>query len=109
MTTLSLLILAVAAAAFWYDSLGARERALAVCRQACRKTQVQLLDQTVSVAALGLSRHGNGRLQFDRRYRFEFSLQGHDRHTGWLKLRGRRVEWIQLEHPEGLIIMDQRY
>lgn len=105
MSTVVILLLGAATLAFWYDSLGAREQALSACRRACEQLDVQLLDQTVAVVRLGWGRDGHGRLRWRRGYRFEFSRDGADRWPGQLQLFGRQVESIQLEHPDGTIIL----
>lgn len=102
------LILGLGAAAgawLWYDSLRAREQALAVCRRACRGIDAQLLDETVALDRLRLGRNQAGRVTLDRRYRFEFSTAGDDRRTGRLRLIGQRVADLQMDHPDGLTLV----
>lgn len=88
----------------WHDSMRARERATAACRRACRGLNAQLLDETVALDRLRLVRD-RGRLTVDRRYRFEFSMQGDDRRAGWIRLAGRHVVALQMEHAEGLTVL----
>ena len=106
MTLLFALILAVGVAAFWYDSLGARECALKAGRAACSQNGLQLLDQTVALAGLRLARNRSGRLRLNRRYRFEFSLDGYDRCDGYILLLGHWPQAVHLEHPDGLVIIE---
>lgn len=105
MSVLLFLLLAALLAAFWYDSLGARECALEAGRRACRHAEVQLLDQTVALARLGLRRDRRGRLRLTRCYQFEFSRDGSDRWLGRVLLLGQYAESVQLEHPDGLLIL----
>lgn len=102
-TLLTLLVIA-ALVWFWLDGLRAREQALKECRRACRQAGVQLLDETVALSALRLVPEA-GRLALERRFGFEFSLNGDARHGGRIILRGRRIVSVQLEHPDGLVIM----
>jgi len=91
---------------FWVDSLHARERALQVCADTCRQTNTQLLDQTVSLAGLGLGDISRNRLTLRRRYRFEFSTNGVDRWQGRVILLGDVLESVQMDYPEGSTILD---
>lgn len=81
------LLLIGAAIALWLRALRAREQAGRLARELCRRAGVQLLDQTVSLRRVGLARV-DGRLRLKRRYGFEVSTQGHDRHPGHLDLLG---------------------
>lgn len=87
---------------FWIDSLGARERAGRICRQACQRCQVQLLDDTVVLKRLWPRRNPEGGLCWERLYGFEFSDTGAARREGSLRMVGRRVEVIYMEPNEVL-------
>jgi hypothetical protein len=106
MLTLTAILAVVALVWFWSDSLQARERALAACRQACQQLDVQLLDQTVALSRLGLARDRRGRLQVRRLYGFEFSTEGLERRRGRAMLVGRRVDYVHLDHPGGATIVE---
>ena len=93
---------------FWVDSLHARERALRVCAAACRQTNAQLLDQTVSLVRVGVGRNSGHRVLLRRRYRFEFSTDGVNRWQGRVTLLGSIVESVQMDYPEGATILDFR-
>ncbi len=93
---------------FWVDSLHARERALQVCAAACRQTKAQLLDQTVSLVSVGVGRRSDNRVSLRRRYRFEFSTDGVNRWQGRVTLLGLLVESVQMDYPEGAIILDSK-
>jgi hypothetical protein len=62
-----------------------------VGRDACRVAGVQWLDETVHASGLRLQRGEDGRLGFERSFRFEYSQDGQDRHVGRLILRGERL------------------
>ncbi|HET6545292.1 MAG TPA: DUF3301 domain-containing protein [Rhodanobacteraceae bacterium] len=74
----------------WMDALRAREIAIRIGRELCEGNGVQLLDQSVALDRLRLRRSA-GRLQWCRRYRFDVSLDGSDRHRGHLDLDGDRL------------------
>lgn len=93
---MALLLLAVAGF-FWLDSLRARERALAAGRNACRRYDVQLLDETVHCVRLRLARDGDGQLRLQRTYTFEFSETGDTRRQGAIVLVGAEVADLHLE------------
>lgn len=91
------LLLIVAGALFWTDSLRARERALAAGRRACERYGVQLLDETVAFASLRLARDEDGRVRLKRTYRFEFSDTGDNRRHGAIVMLGPELADLQLE------------
>jgi len=90
-TLLILMICAALAFAFWSAARAAAERAEQVGRDACHVAGVQWLDQTVHASGLRLRRGEDGRLGFERSFRFEYSEDGSDRHVGRLVLRGVRL------------------
>lgn len=87
-TLLILMIVAGIVAVYWSAARAAAERAEAVGRNACQSAGVQWLDQTVHANGLRLRRGGDGRLGFERSFRFEYSEDGVNRHIGRLVLRG---------------------
>ena len=92
-------LLAVAAAVWaWMGALNAHEHALRAGRKLCREAGVQWLDQTVSLKRIRVGRR-DGMPTFLRRYGFEISLDGSDRHRGHLDLAGYRLEAWSLPLP----------
>lgn len=79
------------------DSLRARERAVRAGRDACRRYELQFLDDTVSFARLRLARDDEGRLRLSRTYTFEFSETGNTRRHGAIVMLGQELRDIQLE------------
>ncbi len=77
--------------AFWSAARAGAERAEQVGRDACRAAGVQWLDQTVHASGVRLRRGVDGRLGFERSFRFEYSEDGSDRHVGRLVLRGPQL------------------
>ena len=89
---------ALGAAAFlWIDSLRARERAVDAGRAACRRYDLQFLDDTVAFTRLRLARDDEGRLRIARTYTFEFSDTGNNRRHGAIVMLGARVQDLQME------------
>ena len=100
-------LLAIAAAAWaWMDALEAREYAIRHGRALCQEAGVQLLDQTVSLKRLRIGRR-DGLPTFVRRYGFEISLDGSDRHRGHLDLSGHRLEAWSLPLGEAVTTVDR--
>jgi hypothetical protein len=90
------LILFLALAWFWADSMRAREAALDIGRRSCTAEGVQFLDWTVSLRRMRLARDEEGRLRILRTYDFEFSESGDDRARGSVTLLGRNVQVLDL-------------
>jgi hypothetical protein len=90
----SLILLMIAGAAlfaYWNAARAAAERAEQLGRNACAAADVLWLDQTVHASGLRLRRSEDGRLGFERSFRFEYSYDGLDRHIGKLVLRGEKL------------------
>lgn len=92
--TLLPLILMLLGFYLWQSALRAREQARAFSHALCARAGVQLLDQTVALQRLSLARGNDGWLHLRRRYRFELSIDGVDRHQGTLVL----VDGMLLSH-----------
>ena len=70
---------------------GLVERATELGRNACQAADVQWLDQSVHALGLRLCRLPNGWLGFERTFRFDYSHDGIERHSGRMVLRGREL------------------
>ena len=79
------------------DSLRARERAVRAGRDACRRYELQFLDDTVSFARLRLARDDDGRLKLVRTYTFEFTETGNTRRHGAIVMLGQELREVQFE------------
>ena len=75
----------------WYDSLDAREKAIAAAKSACASEDLLLLDDTVAITRLGVGRDDDGVVRLRRVYGFEYSDTGNDRHPGSIVMLGSRV------------------
>jgi len=97
MVELLFLTACAALAAFWFDSMRAREAALDSARRATEAADCQLLDATVSLESLRPAREGGGMLRLRRVYGFEFSDDGQRRLRGRVTLLGSRPERAEME------------
>lgn len=91
------IVLIVAGALAWADSLRARERAVRAGRSACQRYDLQFLDDTVSFARLRLARDEAGQLKISRTYTFEFSDTGNNRRHGAIVMLGGEVADLHME------------
>ncbi|HLM54312.1 MAG TPA: DUF3301 domain-containing protein [Pseudoxanthomonas sp.] len=90
----SLILLMIAGAAlfaYWNSARAAAELAEGLGRRACADAGVLWLDQSVHAAGIRVRRNEDGRLGFERLFRFDYSYDGIDRHGGRLVLRGDRM------------------
>jgi hypothetical protein len=94
------LLLAVAllalVAGFWHSSLAARELANRVAMEACNGAQVQMLDGTVAIHRLRLTRSGDAPLAWHRTYVFDYTADGYSRQRGFVVLTGDNVDTVGL-------------
>ena len=81
----------------WFDSMRARERALASGKRVCARDGLMFLDETVECVALGFGRDGEGRMALRRTYGFEFSDTGNNRRSGSIVMLGGEVESLYTE------------
>ena len=92
----SLLALALLAW-LWYDSMRARERAVAAGQAACQRDRLQFLDETVECTSVRPARNVEGQLVLRRVYRFEFSDDGSNRRSGSIVMLSAEVESLTME------------
>lgn len=76
-----------------------RELALQAVNQASRRDDYQLLDQSVHVQRISLSRDPDGRWRVWRQYRFDYSYDGVERRQGYVIMLGRRLQGIVVDEP----------
>lgn len=81
----------------WRDSMKARERAIEVCRHACQQINAQLLDDTVALSKIRLCRTRLGTMALCRLYGFDFSLDGEQRRSGSIYMKGQGIEDLVLD------------
>ena len=85
------LLAAGAGFAYWNAARAAAERAGELGRNACQAAGVIWLDQSVHAIGLRPCRLPNGWLGFERTFRFDYSHDGIERHSGRMVLRGREL------------------
>ncbi len=90
-TLILLMIVGAAGFAYWNAARAAAEYAKRLGRDACKAADVLWLDESVHASGIRLRRNEDGRLGFERSFRFEYSHDGVDRHTGRMILRGERL------------------
>ena len=105
MSSLLVIFLLAGIAWFWFDSVRAKEVATQAASQACQTIHAQLLDQTVSLKRLRLIRNRQGRIQFQRSYDFELSLDRQIRSGGRVILIAQAISSVQLDSDDGTTIL----
>lgn len=95
-----LLALMLALAWLWWDSMQAREAAVAAARAACEAEGLQFLDDTVGIASIRPARNAEGHLRLQRAYDFEFSDTGDNRIRGSVVTLGRLVILLRITPPQ---------
>jgi hypothetical protein len=91
-----LLLVLVGGGIFLFRAMRVREIALQSASGACKREDVQLLDQTVSISRMSLSRDERGHWRVWRQYRFEYSADGVTRQRGHVIMLGHRMEGLIL-------------
>jgi len=101
---IAVMIACALALAWWNAARAANELAVRLGRAACERAGVIWIDQTVHASGLRFYRRGNGRLGVERRFSFEYSHTGADRHPGQLTLRGDHlVSLVGPPQPERVV------
>lgn len=86
----------VLAAWAWHATLAARETANRIAADTCSRTGAQLLDGTVSMLRLGITRTAGG-WRLRRTYVFDYSEDGYTRRRGFVILVGGHPDSVGLE------------
>ncbi len=85
-------LLLVAFAVYLFQSMRVRELALQAARRSCHSDGVQLLDETVSIRRMSLSRDERGNWHIWRQYHFEYSVEGVERERGHVIMLGNQLQ-----------------
>ncbi|WP_456380228.1 DUF3301 domain-containing protein [Thiolapillus sp.] len=88
---------------FWLEAARARELAVGISRAACEKERYQLLDDGVYLQRFSLRWTPTG-LRFRRMYRFDYSIDGALRQSGYVLLLGT---WLEAVHIQGRHTIEQ--
>ncbi len=98
-----LLLLLVLGGIGWFswDSLRAKEAAREIGKLACKRIQVQFLDDTVACRHVSLRRNARGGFEIYRVYHFEYAIGGDVRRQARLAMHGHRpgeleMDWHQI-------------
>ena len=78
----------------WFESTRVHEIAVERARSQCHVTEVQFLDDTVSLATIKPARDEDGRLVLKRTYTFEYSDTGNNRQPGSIIMIGPKVQFL---------------
>ena len=94
LTDLVLLMLFGAACLYFLSSIRVRELAIQAVKKASENDDYQLLDQSVHIQRLSLSRDSQGRWRIWRQYRFDYSLDGTQRRQGHVIMLGKELQAV---------------
>lgn len=83
---------------WWLDSARARELAIDIVSEVCKRRGLQWLDGTVALARMGL-RWRRGPI-WRRMFRFEYSAEGLGRREGYVLLLGTSLESVILDEEQ---------
>lgn len=84
-----------------WDSLKAREVAVAEARRACGAEGFLFLDDTVAIESLRAIRDDDGQVRLRRVYGFEYSDTGDNREKGSVVVIGGQVVFVRLASRSG--------
>lgn len=90
------IFLLLAGLAYWWDTTRCNELALRHCQHLCERSQVQLLDGSISRQRIWL-RRTSGWIQMCRLYSFEFSGDSETRQYGYIVMLGHVVAESHME------------
>jgi hypothetical protein len=79
---------------FIFEAIRVRELAVQAVVRASEKDDFQLLDQTVHVQRVSLSRNDRGSWSIWRQYRFDYSFEGVERRQGHVIMLGKKLKAI---------------
>jgi hypothetical protein len=79
---------------YFLGAVRVRELAVKAVQAASLRDDFQLLDQSVHVQRLSLSRDDSGRWRIWRQYRFDYSYDGVERRQGFVVMLGKQLQSI---------------
>ena len=77
---------------FFLEAIRVRELAIQAVKRASEQDDFQLLDQTVHLQRMSLSRNEAGRWAIWRQYRFDYSYEGIERRQGHVIMLGKKLQ-----------------
>ncbi len=98
---LDLVVIALfgAAALYLFSATRVRELAISAVKRAARDGDFQLLDDSVSLQRMSLSRDGSGMWRVWRQYRFDYSYDGVEREQGAVIMLGKSLQALVVGEP----------
>lgn len=91
------LLAIIAGGWYWYAAMRAKELVREAGRLRCRENGLVFLDESVVLTRVQLRRADGGGMALQRRYRFEFTPDGHTRYGGEITACGGRVVGLEME------------
>ena len=88
---------------YFFSSIRVRELALQAVGRAAKADDYQLLDQSVHIRRVSLSRDQTGRWHIWRQYRFDYSYDGVNRRQGHVIMLGRRLQAIVVSEQDRIL------
>ena len=88
---------------YFLSAIRVRELALQAVGRAARHDDYQLLDQSVHIRRISLSRDGSGRWRIWRQYRFDYSYDGVNRRQGHVIMLGRKLQAIVVSEQDRVL------
>lgn len=89
----ALIILAVI---YWLRSRDLKQLAYEQAARHCKDLDLAILDESVALTGLKMTKNHLGKRCLARRYQFDFTADGEDRYQGHIILTGRKVLSIKL-------------
>lgn len=84
---------------YFLSAMRVRELAVQAVGLASRRDDFQLLDQSVHIRRISLSRDKSGRWRIWRQYRFDYSYDGVERRQGFVVMLGGQLQSIVVSEP----------
>ena len=81
------------------SSTRVRELALKAAREAAVRDDFQLLDQSVQIRRVSLSKDSTGRWRIWRQYKFDYSFDGVERLQGFVIMLGKELQAVAVAEP----------
>jgi len=100
----SILLLLICIVVLWYYFSRLREDLTRKARLVCRRLDVQLLDQSVSLKRFYINKDDDNKLALFFEYQFEISQNGVDRYKSSAFLKNQKIDRFIIYHPDGNII-----
>ena len=84
---------------YFLGAIRVRELAVQAVGRASRQDDFQLLDQSVHIRRISMSRDATGRWRVWRQFRFDYSYDGVERRQGHVIMLGKQLEALVVSEP----------